>query len=75
MTHKDKFHTGYSEAFEKGWNKIQKDQRVKCKSCGDPISKFYAKHHNNLCRICYAKSLKWYTTLIVGVVRSCLNGV
>jgi hypothetical protein len=52
MTHADKLRTGYSKAFETGWNKIKKEQRIPCRICGSLISKFYAKHHDGLCVKC-----------------------
>jgi len=57
MTHKDKLRTGYSKAFEDGWDKI-KDNRISCKSCTELISKFYAKKHDGLCIKCWNEQRK-----------------
>ena len=56
MTHKDKLHAGYSKAYEDGFKKIDwSDNRIPCKICGEPISKYYAKKHDGKCPKCVRK--------------------
>lgn len=56
MTHKDKGDPGWSKSYEEGFKKIDwSDNRIPCKKCGEPISKYYAKKHNGLCLKCKSK--------------------